>query len=137
MAGEAAPFSQDLSVNVAAAATGAEAVGIIEAPFAGTLTAAVVVPATALSGANTNSRTINVINRGQDGLGTTVMATKAYTSGVNLVAEDEASLTLSVVANATTVASGDVIEVQSLHIGTGLAGPQLIAKLTLSRTAGA
>lgn len=136
MAGEASPLIQTVDVEVAAAATGADASGLEKAPFAGTLASATIIPLAALSGANTNSRTVNVYNRGQDGLGTTLLATKAFVSGVNLVAEDEASLTLSVVANALNVAAGDVIEVQSLHVGTGLACPQFVAQLGFSRVAG-
>ena len=136
MAGEAAPLSQTIDVEVAAAATGAEASGLEDAPFAGTLASATVIPITVLTGADTNSRTINVFNRGQAGAGTTLMATLAFVTGVDAPAEDETALTLSVVAGATTVVAGDVIEVQSLHVGTGLACPQFIAKLGFSRVSG-
>jgi len=136
MAGEAAPVTQTVDVEVAAAATAVEASGLEKAPFAGTLASATVIPLTALTGADTNSRTIQVFNRGQDGSGTTLMASKAYTSGVNLAAEDEAALTLSATAANLVVADGDVIEVKSLHVGTGLAGPQFVAKLGFSRVAG-
>jgi len=136
MAGEAAPLIQTVDVEVAAAATGAEASGLEKAPFAGKLASATIIPLAALTGADTNSRTIQVFNRGQDGTGTTLMASKAYTNGINLAAEDEASLTLSATAANLVVADGDVIEVKSLHVGTGLAAPQFIAKLGFSRTAG-
>lgn len=136
MAGEAAPFTQDIDVEVTAAATAADVLVVAEAPFAGTLTAASILPTAAMTGANTNSRTITVTNRGT-GAGTTVMATLAFVSGVNLAADTPQALTLSVVANALTVAEGDVIEVVSLHVGTGLAAPAFDCELTFSRTAGA
>lgn len=138
MAGEAAPFTQYLSAPVAATAAGADASGLLVAPYDCTLAAASLIPLTVLTGANTESRTLQVFNRGQDGSGTTLMASKAFTSGVNAPAEDETTLTLSVVAGATTIAAGDVIEVKSLHVGaTGLAGVQGIVRLQISRVAGA
>jgi hypothetical protein len=78
-----------------------------------------------------------VFNRGQAGSGTTLMASKAFTSGVNATAEDETSLTLSVTAADLVVAAGDVVEVKSLHVGaTGLAGTQFLGRLGFTRTAG-
>ena len=138
MAGEAAPFSKYLGISVAAAANGAEAYGLEVAPYAGTLAAASIVPLTVLTGANTESRTIQVFNRGQTGAGTTLMASKAFVSGTNAPVEDETTITLSATAADLIVAEGDVIEVKSLHVGvTGLAGPQFLARLQFSRTAGA
>jgi hypothetical protein len=135
MAGEGAPLTKDLNVEVDAAATAADVLVTIEAPYAGTLTGAEILPTAALTGANTNSRTITVTNRGT-GAGTTVMATLAFVSGVNLAADTAQSLTLSVVAGALTVAEGDVIEVASLHVGTGLAAPAFDCELTFSRVSG-
>jgi hypothetical protein len=137
MAGEAAPLTQYIGVPVASTGAGADASGLQVAPFAGSLSAASIITLTTLTGANTESRTVQVFNRGQAGSGTTLMASKAFTSGVNSTAEDETSLTLSGTAADLVVAAGDVIEVKSLHVGaTGLAGPQFLARLTLSRTAG-
>lgn len=138
MAGEAAPFTQYLAAPVAATAAGADASGLLVAPFDCTIAAASFIPLTVLTGANTDSRTIQVLNRGQAGAGTTVIASKAFTSGVNAPAEDETTLTLSVTAADLVVTAGDVIEVKSLHVGgTGLAGVQGVVRLSLSRTAGA
>lgn len=138
MAGEAAPFTQYLSAPVAATAAGADASGLLVAPFDCTLAAASLIPLTVLTGANTESRTLQVFNRGQAGSGTTLMASKAFVSGVNAPAEDETALTLSVTAADLVIAAGDVIEVKSLHVGaTGLAGVQGIVRLSISRTAGA
>lgn len=138
MAGEGAPFTQYIGVPVAASAGTADASGLTVAPFDGTIAAASLIPLTALTGANTDSRTFQVLNRGQAGSGTTVIASKAFTSGVNAPAEDETTLTLSVTAADLVVAAGDVLECKSLHVGsTGLAGPQGLVRLQYSRTAGA
>jgi hypothetical protein len=137
MSGEAAPLIQYVGVPVASTGAGADASGLTVAPFAGTLSAASIISLTTLTGANTESRTLQVFNRGQAGSGTTLMASKAFTSGVNATAEDETSLTLSVTAADLVVAAGDVVEVKSLHVGaTGLAGTQFLGRLGFTRTAG-
>jgi hypothetical protein len=118
---------------VAAASDANEPVG--EAPFAGTVSEASYTPDAAVTGANTETRTISLINRGQDGTGTTVVATLALTSGVNLVSGDEKQLTLSAVAGATTVASGDVLAFKSTHSGsTGLADPGGLVQASITRS---
>jgi hypothetical protein len=137
MSGEAAPLIQYVGVPVASTGAGADASGLTVAPFAGTLSAASIISLTTLTGANTESRTVQVFNRGQAGSGTTLMASKAFTSGVNATAEDETSLTLSATAADLVVAAGDVVEVKSLHVGaTGLAGTQFLGRLGFTRTAG-
>lgn len=129
-----APFTEYLGVAVAAAAAGADASGLTVAPVDGKISAVSIVPLTVLTGANTESRTVQVFNRGQAGSGTTAVASKAFTSGVNAPAEDETAITVSVTAADLVVAAGDVIEVKSLHVGaTGLAGPQFIARLGFQR----
>jgi len=138
MAGEAEPLLATHSRTVQAAAAGADASALIVAPFAGTLAAASVVPLTALTGANTDSRTIQVWNRGQAGAGTLASASKAFVSGTNAPALTATAITLSATATDLVVAAGDVFEVKSLHVGaTGLACPLFLAQLQFSRVAGA
>lgn len=138
MAGEGAPFTMTLGAAVAAAAAAADASGAyVIAPFAGTVTAASIIAATALTGANTDSRTVQLHNRGAAGSGTTLVASKAFTSGVNAAADAATTLTLSATAADLVVAAGDVLEFTSLHVGgTGLAGPAFLGRVTFSRTAG-
>lgn len=129
------PLSRTFQVVVPAVGAGSdETTTICEAPFDGTLESASYVADTALTGANTDSRTLQVINKGQSGSGTTVMASKAFTSGVDAAAFDETALTLSGVTDATDVAEGDIIALKSLHVGgTGLADPGGTVFVTLSR----
>lgn len=133
---ETAPLIQTLERNVPAAAAGADAeTDLGAAPWAGTVSAVTYVPGTVLTGANTESRTGVLVNKGQAGSGTTVVATKAFTSGVNAPADDETTITLSAVAGATTVASGDVLVWQSTHVGaTGLADPGGLVRVELTRS---
>jgi len=102
-----------------AAATQDTIVG--EAPFDGTVTAASILPEAAVTGATATARTFTIINKGQAGVGTTVVATLALITTVDLVAFDEKDFTLSVVANATTVAKGDVLAVAETVAGAGTA----------------
>lgn len=130
------PFSETVEAGpVAAAAANADASGVYaKAPFDGTVTAASAVLTAAITGADTDSRTIELRNRGQDGTGTTLVASKAFTAGNNGAADDEVALTLSGVAGATNVAAGDILEFVSLHVGaTGLAAPAFTGMVTFSR----
>jgi hypothetical protein len=106
---------------------------ITEAAFAGTVTRVDYTPDAAITGANTNSRTVTLYNRGQTGVGTTVVAQLAFVAGVNGVQYDAKAITLSVVANATTVAAGDVLEWDSAAVGTGLADPGGSVHVELTR----
>jgi len=102
-----------------------------EAPFAGTVTKVDYVAATAITGADTNSRTVVLVNKGQAGSGTTVVATKAFTNGVNAAADAPTPVTLSVVAGATT--ANDVLVWQSNAVGTGIVDPGGLVHVELSR----
>lgn len=106
---------------------------ISEAPFAATVTSASLTPEAAITGDNTNTRTFTVVNKGAAGAGTTVAATLAFTAGVNGVAFDERAFTLSVVANTTTVAEGDILAVVETVAGTGLAHAGGHIQVELSR----
>lgn len=130
-----APLSQTYRAVLPATTAAADfEVTMFIAPYAGTLSAAKYVADTTLTGANTESRTAQVINKGQTGVGTTVMASKAFTSGVNAAAFDETALTLSSTASDLAIAAGDVIAFKSLHVGsTGLADPGGSVELVVTR----
>lgn len=125
-----------VSGPVAAAAAGADASGrYVTAPFDGTVTGARVIAAVAITGANTDSRTIQLFNRGQAGSATTLVASKAFTSGVNASADAATALTLTATAADLIVAAGDVLEFVSLHVGgTGLAGPEFTGAVDFQST---
>lgn len=128
-----APRSIVLDAQVDNAAAGADELVTIVAPMTGKVTGASIIPTATLTGANTESRTVTVTNKGQAGAGTTVVATKAFVSGVNAPADDETAVTLSATAADLLVTAGDVLEVKSLHVGaTGLAAPDLTVRLTFA-----
>jgi len=113
--------------------TATEIVG--EAPHGATVTEVTYTPKAALSGAATNSRTLNLYNRGLAGVGTILVATLALVSGVNLVDNDEKTITLSGTAANLVLVDGDVLEWESLAVGAGIADPGGLVRVTLSRTA--
>jgi hypothetical protein len=120
-----APLTKTLTADTQPIATAgndaSEAVG--PAQFAGVVTSVTYTPSAAITGANTNSRTLTLVNKGQSGAGTTVVAELALVSGVNPAANDEKALTLSATAANLVVAEGDVLTFVSTHVGTGITDP--------------
>lgn len=132
---DTAPLTKKLTADTDALGATADAtVPLGPAPFAGTVTAVTYIPQAAITGANTNTRTLNLINKGQAGSGTTVVATVALTSGVNPAADDEFALTLSGTAANLVVAEGDVLALQSVHASSGLADPGGEISVKISRS---
>ena len=131
-----APLVKDIEADVDAVAAAADASTTVgRAPFAGTVTAVTYTPNGQLNGANTDTRTLSVINKGQDGNGTTSVASKAFTSGVNANDFDETAITLSGTAGNLVVAEGGVLAFVSTHAGsTGLADPGGHVKISISRS---
>lgn len=130
-----APLVQKLQSRTPAVAGGSDATSPVgEAPFAGTVTEASYTPDAAITGVATNNRTLNLVNKGQDGTGTTVVATITYANGTNTAADDEQQLTLSGTAANLVVAQGDIIALQSVHNGTGIADPGGLAQVSITRS---
>jgi hypothetical protein len=134
---DTAPLVQTIQATVPAATIAATQDQVIgEAPFDGTVTAVKLVPEAALTGNATNYRTFRVVNKGQAGAGTTVVASLATdaTPAKDLVAFDEKTIPLSVVAGATTVAAGDVLAVDETVAASGIAhsGYRIIVEITRS-----
>ena len=102
-----------------------------------TITAVSYIPAAAIAGANTDTRTLSVQNKGAAGSGTTSVASLALASGVNAAAFDEKAITLSATAANLDATAGDVLEFLSTHAGSsGLADPGGVVEITYSpRTA--
>jgi hypothetical protein len=132
---DTAPLVNERQANTAAVAAAADLeTKVGEAPFAATVSRVGYVPATTITGANTDSRTLQLFNRGQDGLGTVKVAELAMVSGVNAPADDEKAITVITAASANVVAAGDVLEWKSLHVGaTGLADPGGLAIVEFTR----
>lgn len=82
-----------------------------------------VIPEAGVTANATNYRTIQVLNKGQAGAGSTVVASLALDTPTtdDLVAFDEKTIPLSGTAANLTVAEGDVLAVDETVAGTGLA----------------
>jgi hypothetical protein len=85
-----------------------------------------VISEAAMTGATSTARTLTVFNRGQAGAGTTQVATLAFITGVDLVANAKKLLTLSAVAGALNVAAGDVLECVETVASTGTVRPEAV-----------
>ena len=130
-----APFVQTFRVATEGAATAVDDTIIIgEAQFAGTVTEVTFIPDAAFTGANTNTRRLALINRGQAGAGSTVVAELQLNAGVNMVAGDETTITLSATPANLVLAAGDVLAWFSDAVGTGLADAGGLVQVSVSRT---
>lgn len=120
-----APFGAGHQVPVQPQATAGSDLNtqVVVAPRAATVSAVSYVPLTTITGANTNTRSVSLVNLGQTGSGSTVIATLQFNSGVNATAGAAKAVTLSGTAANLNVASGDVLQWQSTHVGTGIADP--------------
>jgi hypothetical protein len=122
-AGEQHPLTAVLTADIAASGAAVTTSTVVRAPFAGTVTGVSYVPVAAITGAATNSRTLSAVNHGQTGSGSTSVASLALLSGVNAAAFDEKAVTLTSTAADKVVAAGDVVELKSLSVGSGIADP--------------
>lgn len=104
------------------------------AEFNGTVTSVTYSPNATITGAATNNRTFNLVNKGQTGVGAVVVATLNMGNGTNAAAGDERAITLSGTPANLVVVAGDVLEWQSVHIGTGITDPGGLVKVTIDRT---
>lgn len=134
MSGYQAPYTQQQSgwIPAQSAATDSDQ-AIARAPFAGTVIGCSLIPEAAVTGATATKRTFTLVNKGQSGAGSTVIATLDLVTGTNLVAFDESAFTLAA-SPATAVAEGDILAVVETHASTGTAhsGGEVI--VTFSRS---
>jgi hypothetical protein len=76
-----------------------------------------------ITGVNTDTRKIAVVNKALDGSGTTEVGALQFNSAVNATAYDEKAVTLSGTAANLVVAEGDILLFASTVVGNGLADP--------------
>lgn len=116
---------QDRGIPAALAGDATAKVAVFNAPDKARVTAIHYVPVSAVTGANTNSRTLTV--RKADG---TVIGTIAFLSGTNAAALARTAFTLSATAADLLLNEGDVLYVESALVGTGLALPISTIRVT-------
>lgn len=134
---EQAPLVRKLEVTVpAAGAAVAQDTIIGEVPFDGEVTGVSVISEAGVIADATNYRTLRVVNKGQAGAGTTVVASQALDTPTtdDLAAGDEETIALSGVADATDVVAGDVLAFDETVAGTGLAHSGFKVQVEVSRS---
>lgn len=134
MADKKVPLKRTLFVIALALATNVDGNTIIGiAPFDGTVAGVDFVPNAAITGQNTDTRRVAIVNKGQAGVGTAEPAALQFNAGVNAAAFDAKALTISAVAVDIAVVAGDVLVVASTTPGVGLADPGGLFVLTIAR----
>lgn len=130
-----APLERVLEQDVPTVGTAGndESTVVAAAPFGGVVESVTYIPEAAVTGADTNSRTVSLVNKGADGAGTTVVASLAFTAGTNAVAYDERTVTLSATAANRDVHADDTLQWQSTHVGTGITDPGGLVRVTINR----
>jgi hypothetical protein len=106
----------------ATAGTVDEFAGIVM-PFNAKVVAVSYTPKSTLTGAATNNCTVTVRNRGAAGAGTVQPAQLNFANTVNAAAFVATALPLSATATDLLLNAGDVLTVEKLNVGTGLAMP--------------
>lgn len=100
---------------------------VFRAPFACKVRGVKFVPGATLTGADTNSCYLRVINRGADGLGTTALGSTYFSSGTNATGGDASNLYAP--ASPLAIAQDVVLAIQREKIGGGLATPDLFVEV--------
>lgn len=130
------PLSNTLRSTIPAAiAAAAQDQTIDTVPWDGTVTSVTFTPEADITGATTNYRTFRVVNKGQDGNGTTVVASLAFSTG-SVTATDftPKTITLSATPANLVVAAGDVLAWDETVAASGLASPGGEVRVVLSRS---
>lgn len=130
-----APYQEVEEANVPSVSTaGADQFTIVtQAQYDGSVSKVEYVPSTGITGVNTNTRTVSLVNKGQAGSGSTVVATLTFNAGTNATADNEVTVPLSGTAADAEVEQGDTLEWHSTHVGTGITDPGGLVRVTVDR----
>lgn len=109
---------------------------LAEVPFDGTVTGVRLIPEANLTAHATNYRTFRVVNKGQSGSGTALVAYFATDTPTtdNLTAFDEKALTLSATPANLAVAEGDILVADELVAASGVAHSGYKIQVDISRS---
>jgi hypothetical protein len=125
------------SVPPVATAGNSQATDVAEVPGASgdtyTVTSVSYTPAADITGVNTNTRLVQLINAGTDGNATTVVASLQFNAGVNAFDDDEIALTLSGTPANLVVSPSQILRWESNAVGTGITDPGGLAQVVLDR----
>jgi hypothetical protein len=134
MSPDAAPNQTKLTTTLpalGAAVAGDQALGKVKED--GTVAAATFAPEANITGATATKRTFTLVNKGQDGNGTTVIATLDFTTGTNANDFDEIAFTLTGTVADRNVSAGDILAVVEAITSTGTANPGGLVEVLIDR----
>jgi hypothetical protein len=131
-----APVSRSRQCPVAAVGTAGNdlTTDIAQVDADGVISSVKYIPAAGITGANTNTRKVLLVNKHADGSGATAVATLQFNSGVNATADVAKTITLSGTAADLAVSAGDVLQWQSTHLGSGITDPGGLVVVVVGRT---
>ncbi len=115
-------------VRAHAAATVTELVNIFQAPFTCAIRSVHIRPDAAITGADTDTTHVNLLNGGTVGTGTTELGNIDFTSGTDGAVGE--LLELFAPATPLALAAGALLKLQLEKVGNGLALPQFLAIVT-------
>lgn len=104
------------------------------APYAGVVSGVSYTTDAAITGHASNNRTLSLINKKLDGLGTTSVAAVTTDGSNSFVAADEKALTLSGTAANLVVAEGDVLLFDSNANASGVIDPGGLVRVLIERS---
>lgn len=130
------PLTRRYSANAQPAGTTVDTLTPVDSAYESeTVSSVIYIPTAGATGAATNNRTLTLYNRGHGtGSGSTVIAQLTLVSGTNLSDNVPATITLSSTSANLALASGDVMEWESLHNSAGLADPGGRVQVNTTRT---
>ena len=129
-----APLTRVIERNVPAVGAALSDDTVIgQAEFDATVSAVQYIPETTITGAATNNRRVELRNAGQTGAGVVTPATLTFGAGTNAAGNDERVIPLSAAPADLTIVAGDTLVWRSLPVGTGIADPGGLVRITLSR----
>lgn len=102
--------------------------------YAGVISSVTYIPKTTITGANTQTRKVGIINKGAGAAGAAVPANLQFDSGVNATAFIEKTITLDATPSNLAVAAGDVLDWFSTHLGTGITDPGGLIRIGITRS---
>jgi len=120
----AAGATQTLNREIQPVAAGSDLSTVLGAmSVSGVITSITYFPLSAMTGDNTNYRTLSVVNKGAAGSGSTSVASLAMLTGVNASANVGKAITLSGTPANLAITAGDVLDFTSVHTASGIADP--------------
>lgn len=126
------PSTHIARADLDALAAGASKTYVVRAPFTGTITGVSLVTVAVVTGAATNSRTVEVVNKGA-GAANRTAASLPLLAGVNTVAFTPKAVPVDGTAANVAVTAGDIVVVNSTSVGTGIADPGGAVFVTFAR----